>query len=125
MGTPTIPRANRNEASHRPSAPYSATTIFSVAASPPLQHFLPFSFFRVSLANRIDPIDVTQLDYTTAENDPVGSVSIFKRQWKTSTYEPACEVGFDKFNTEARTERLVSRGMRKGGMDFTTFAMVS
>lgn len=67
----------------------------------------------------------TQLDYTAAENDPVGSVSIFKRQWKTKTYLPACEVGFDKFNTQERTERLVGRGMRVGGRDFTTFAMVS
>ncbi|CAN0121373.1 unnamed protein product, partial [Hapterophycus canaliculatus] len=33
-----------------------------------------------------------------AENDPEGSVSIFKRQWKTKTYQPACEVGFEKFN---------------------------
>ena len=55
----------------------------------------------------------------------MGSVSIFKRQWKTKTYAPACEVGFEKFNTEERTERLVSRGMRVGGKDFTTFAMVS
>lgn len=52
-------------------------------------------------------------------------MSIFKRQWKTGTYNPACEVGFEKFNTEERTERLVARGMRVGGMDFTTFAMVS
>eukprot|EP00903_Cladosiphon_okamuranus_P012016 g11282.t1 len=73
---------------------------------------------RILTANEGEP-----LDYTAAENDPVGSVSIFKRQWKTKTYSPACEVGFEKFNTEARTERLVGRGMRKGGKDFTTFAM--
>jgi len=73
----------------------------------------------------IDAIDAIKLDYTKAENDPVGSVSIFKRQWKTKTYEPACEVGFDKFNDPDRTERLVGRGMRVGGKDFTTFAMVS
>lgn len=69
-------------------------------------------------------IDYVQLDYTTAENDPEGSVSIFKRQWKTGTFEPDCEVGFDWFNTAERTERLVSRGMRVGVKDFTTFSMV-
>ncbi|CAM9455187.1 unnamed protein product [Scytosiphon promiscuus] len=73
---------------------------------------------RILTANEGEP-----LDYTKAENDPEGSVSIFKRQWKTKTYEPACEVGFEKFNTQSRTERLVGRGMRVGGKDFTTFAM--
>lgn len=58
------------------------------------------------------------------ENDPVGSVSIFKRRWATGEFEPACEVGFEYFNTAERTERLVARGMRVGVKDFTTFAMV-
>eukprot|EP00752_Nemacystus_decipiens_P017246 g15450.t1 len=73
---------------------------------------------RILTANEGEP-----LDYTAPENDPVGSVSIFKRVWKTGTYNPACEVGFEHFNTEERTERLTGRGMRVGGMDFTTFAM--
>lgn len=69
--------------------------------------------------------DRQQLDLTKAENDPEGSVSIFKRQWKTKTYKPACEVGFDKFNDPERTQRLVDRGMRvNGNKDFTTFSMV-
>lgn len=51
-------------------------------------------------------------------------MSIFKRQWATGTYEPACEVGFERFNTVERTERLVARGMRAGARDFTTFSMV-
>ncbi|CAM9565311.1 unnamed protein product [Pylaiella littoralis] len=73
---------------------------------------------RILTANEGEP-----LDYTMPENDPVGSVSIFKRRWATGEFEPACEVGFEYFNTAERTERLVARGMRVGVKDFTTFAM--
>lgn len=65
-----------------------------------------------------------QFDYTKAENDPVGTVSIFKRQWSTSTYNEPCEVDFDKFDKMYRTNNLVAAGMRVGGVDFTTFQMV-
>ncbi|CAM9235769.1 unnamed protein product, partial [Laminaria digitata] len=63
------------------------------------------------------------LDYLKADNDPVGSVSIFKRQWSTKTYEEACEVGFEKYDNPYRTRMLTDRGMRVGGEDFTTFSM--
>ena len=65
-----------------------------------------------------------QVDYTEPENDPVGSVSIFKRQRSTKTYREPCEVDFDKFDKPYRTNTLVGRGMRVGGADFTTFSMV-
>ncbi|CAM9455468.1 unnamed protein product, partial [Scytosiphon promiscuus] len=73
---------------------------------------------RILSANEASP-----LDYTKAENDPEGSISIFKRQWKTKTYELDCEVGFEKFNDPDRTERLVGKGMRANGGNFTTFSM--
>ena len=65
-----------------------------------------------------------KLDYTSAENDPVGSVSIFKRQWSSKTYNEDCELGFEKFDKPYRTRKLIERGMRVGGQDFTTFSMV-
>lgn len=83
---------------------------------------LPLCF---SVSHPIISSSVQQLNYVSAENDPEGSVSIFKRTTKDNTYASVCEVGFEKFNTPARTNRLVDRGMRVGGMDFTTFAMVS
>lgn len=51
-------------------------------------------------------------------------MSIFKRQFKTRDYRSDCEVGFDKFDTETLTEKLVNKGLRITGADFTTFAMV-
>eukprot|EP00904_Undaria_pinnatifida_P006684 jgi/Undpi1/3145/HiC_scaffold_15.g06519.m1 len=73
---------------------------------------------RILTANEGEPFD-----YTKAENDPVGTVSIFKRQWSTSTYNEPCEVDFDKFDKMYRTNNLVAAGMRVGGVDFTTFQM--
>lgn len=64
------------------------------------------------------------MDYTEPANDPVGSVSIFKRKWSTQMYQEPCEVGFDKFDKPFRTNKLVDYGMRVGGADFTTFSMV-
>lgn len=78
--------------------------------------------FRVS-PRRSHPVQ--KLNYVSAENDPEGSVSIFKRTTKDNTYATACEVGFEKFNTADRTNRLVDGGMRVGGMNFTTLSMVS
>lgn len=63
---------------------------------------------------------MAQLDFTRPENDPEGSVSIFKLRAGTSKYEPECEVGFEGFNSQE-----VPSGMRVGGVEFTTFAMVS
>ena len=65
-----------------------------------------------------------QLDYTKADNDPVGSVSIFKRQRSRKTYQESCEVGFEEFDKPRRTQKLIERGIRVGGQDFTTFSMV-
>ncbi|CBJ25800.1 alkaline phosphatase [Ectocarpus siliculosus] len=73
---------------------------------------------RILTANEGEP-----LNYVSAENDPEGSVSIFKRTTKDNTYATACEVGFEKYNTADRTNRLVDGGMRVGGMNFTTLSM--
>ncbi|CAB1115103.1 unnamed protein product [Ectocarpus sp. CCAP 1310/34] len=84
-------------------------------------HDLPFLVrFRAS-PRHSHPVQ--QLNYVSAENDPEGSVSIFKRTTKDNTYASACEVGFEKYNTADRTNRLVDRGMRVGGMNFTTLSM--
>ncbi|CAN0162374.1 unnamed protein product, partial [Ectocarpus fasciculatus] len=73
---------------------------------------------RILTANEGEP-----LNYVSAENDPEGSVSIFRRTTTNSTYASACEVGFEKFNTAKRTNRLVEKGLRVGGRDFTTLSM--
>ena len=66
-----------------------------------------------------------QLNYLKLENDPVGSVSIFKRQPSSKTYQESCEVGFQKFDRTPRvTNAMIKRGLRVGGEDFTTFSMV-
>ena len=65
-----------------------------------------------------------QLDYTKPENDPVGSVSIFKRHWPSQTYQESCEVGFDQFDTSYETKELIKSGLRVSGVNFTTFSMV-
>ncbi|CAN0447965.1 unnamed protein product, partial [Ascophyllum nodosum] len=56
---------------------------------------------RILTANEGEP-----LDYAQAENDPPGSVSIFKRRRSTETYNLACEVGFEKFDKPYRTRIL-------------------
>lgn len=73
---------------------------------------------RILTANEGEP-----LDYTMAENDPPGTVSIFKRQYSTMTYNLACEVDFEKFDKPYRTRILSERGMRITGKNFTTFSM--
>lgn len=66
-----------------------------------------------------------QEDYEEAKNDPVGSISIFTRDESTKKYEKSCDVGFERFDDPKKTQELVARGMRVGGLDFTTFSMVS
>ena len=58
------------------------------------------------------------------ENDPVGSVSIFKRKKSTETYREACEVGFEEFDTPTKRKKLVKSGVRVSGANFTTPSMV-
>ncbi|CAN0128269.1 unnamed protein product, partial [Ascophyllum nodosum] len=73
---------------------------------------------RILTANEGEP-----LDYAKAENDPPGSVSIFKRRYSTKTYNLACEVGFEKFDKPYRTRILSESGVRITGKNFTTFSM--
>lgn len=73
------------------------------------------------------PISVAcalQLDYTSADNDPPGTVSIFKRHYSSKTYREECLVDFEKFDKPYRTRKLTERGMRITGENFTTFSMV-
>eukprot|EP00904_Undaria_pinnatifida_P006682 jgi/Undpi1/3143/HiC_scaffold_15.g06517.m1 len=73
---------------------------------------------RILTANEGEP-----LDYTEVENDPVGSVSIFKRKKSTETYREACEVGFEEFDTPTKRKKLVKSGVRVSGANFTTPSM--
>lgn len=59
-----------------------------------------------------------EVDYTVPENDPEGSISIFTR----SDGYSKCVAGFERYNKPYRTRRLMDFGVRKAGMNFTSFS---
>lgn len=67
---------------------------------------------------------VVQEDYTTEENDPEGSVSVYALDPDSGKFTEPCTADFTRFNDEDLTKDLMESGVRVTGVNTTTFSQV-